>query len=270
MRKDITLGQYYPTGSLIHQLDPRVKMLAVFFYMFFLFFNDFAAAYVIHFVILTLVIQMTKIPLGKIIESLKAIWFLLLFSVFFTVFFTNGEDIIWEWGIVHISWQGVILAVKICVRIFMLILMSALLTLTTTPGDLADGLEKAFRPLNKVGVPVHEIAMMLTIALRFIPILMEEADRIMRAQKARGADFETGNFIQKAKKLVPIFIPLIVSAVKRSMDLAVAMEARCYRGGGGRTKMKPLRYGKLDKAVYVILAGYVVFMIMIYVMRNKF
>ena len=146
--------------------------------------------------------------------------------------------------------------------------MSTMLTLTTTPTDIADGIEKAFRPLNKIGVPIHEIAMMLTIALRFIPVLMEETDKIMRAQKARGADFESGSLIQRAKGLVPIFIPLIVSSVKRSMDLAMAMEARCYHGGQGRTKMKPLVYGRRDRIAYVVLLVYSIGMLVLKIVRG--
>lgn len=263
MLKDITLGQYYPTGSKVHKLDPRTKMFAVLIYMIFLFIQDSFVGYVIHFLLLAIIVSISKIPFKKITKGLRAIWFLLIFSVCFTVLFTDGEDMLFQYGILKISWQGIFLAVKICVRIFLLIFMSTMLTLTTAPTDLADGMEKSFRFLNKVGVPVHEIAMMMTIALRFIPILMEETEKIMRAQQARGADFETGNLIEKAKKLIPIFIPLIVSSVKRSMDLAMAMEARCYRGGEGRTKMKPLKYQKNDKIAYSLIFGYIVVMVLL-------
>lgn len=263
MLKDITLGQYYPAESKIHHLDARVKFLAVLCYMFFLFLNNSAVGYGINIAVLAAIIKMTKIPPKQMIKGLKSVLFLLLFSVFFTVFFTKGENMIFSIGIIHISWQGIFMAVKICLRIFLLILMSAILTLTTTPTDLADGMEKACAFLVKVKVPVHEIAMMITIALRFIPVLTEETDKIMRAQKARGADFESGGLIKKAKGLVPIFIPLIVSSVKRSSDLALAMEARCYRGGEGRTKMKPLVYKKSDKIAYLVMAGYAIIMIIV-------
>lgn len=263
MLKDITLGQYYPTESLIHRLDPRVKLLAVLCYTVFLFLNDSVFGYAVNIIVLAVIIKMTKVPLKKMIKGLKSILFLLLFSVFFTVFFTKGENTLFQWGIICISLQGILLAVKICLRIFLLIIMSTILTLSTTPTDIADGLEKSCRPLNRIKVPVHEIAMMITIALRFIPILMEETDKIMRAQKARGADFETGGFIDKAKSLIPIFIPLIVSSVKRSMDLAMAMEARCYRGGEGRTKMKPLVYKKADRTAYLFMFLYAVVMLII-------
>lgn len=258
MLKDITLGQYYPTESLIHQLDPRVKMLATVIYMVLLFLNDSVIGYVIQGVVLAVVIALTKIPFRQILRGIRMILFLLMFSVLFTLLFTKGEDMLFSFGIINISWQGIILSIKITVRLFMLVTMSTIMTLTTKPTDIADGLEKAFGFLNKIGVPVHEIAMMLTIALRFIPILMEETDKVIRAQKARGADFESGSFIQRAKSLIPIFVPLIVSSVKRAMDLAMAMEARCYRGGEGRTKMIPLRYKRMDVVAYLILAGYVV------------
>lgn len=261
MLKDITLGQYYPTGSLIHQLDARVKMFAVLSYMILLFLQDNVMGYLIHVILLGGIVLLSKIPMRKILQGLKAVWFLLLFSVIFTVLFTDGEDMLLHYGILKISWQGIFIALRICVRIFLLIFMSTMLTLTTSPTDLADALEKVFRPLSKIGVPVHEIAMMMTIALRFIPILMEETDKIMKAQQARGADFESGNVFQRAKKLVPIFIPLIVSSVKRSMDLAMAMEARCYSGGEGRTKMKPLIYQKRDKIAYALICVYIVLMV---------
>jgi energy-coupling factor transport system permease protein len=266
MLKDITWGQYYPAKSQIHKLDPRVKMFATVCYMLFLFANDFAAAYIINIVVLAVIVKMTNIPFGRMAKSLKAVFLLLLISVCFTILFTGGDNMIVHFGIIKISWQGILQAAKISLRLFLLIIMSTILTLTTMPTDLADGLEKAFRPLTKIGVPVHEIAMMITIALRFIPILMEETDKIMRAQKARGADFETGNFIQKAKKLIPIFIPLIVSAVRRSNDLAMAMEARCYRGGEGRTKMKPLIYQTHDKIAYGFIGIYTVLMLVLWVL----
>lgn len=261
--KDITLGQYYPAKSIIHLLDPRVKLLAVILYTCFLFFNDSVIGYAVNIIVLASMIRMTKVPFKQIVKGLKSILFLLLFSVFFTVLFTNGEHLLLHYGAIHISMEGILLAIKICIRIFLLIVMSTILTLSTTPTDIADGLEKSCRILNVIHVPVHEIAMMITIALRFIPILMEETDKIMRAQKARGADFDSGGFIEKAKKLVPIFIPLIVSSVRRSLDLAMAMEARCYRGGEGRTKMKPLVYQKRDKMAYLMMTVYVIVMIMI-------
>ena len=263
MLRDITLGQYYPADSLIHRLDPRVKLLATLCCMIFLFLNDFVSGYVLNVLILFVLVRLSRVPVRQLVKGLKSILFLLLLSIFFTVLFTSGEDIIFQMGVINITWQGIWLALKICIRIFLLIIMSTMLTLTTTPTDIADGIEKAFRPLNKIGVPIHEIAMMLTIALRFIPVLMEETDKIMRAQKARGADFERGSLIQRAKGLVPIFIPLIVSSVKRSMDLAMAMEARCYHGGQGRTKMKPLVYGRRDRIAYVVLLVYSIGMLVL-------
>lgn len=260
MLKDITLGQYYPTDSVIHRLDPRVKMFATIIYMIFLFLNDSIPGYAANILVLIVIVKTTRVPFKQMLKGIKSILFLLLFSVFFTMFFTEGETMLVDVGIIHISLEGIFLSIKIIIRIFLLIIMSTILTLSTTPTDIADGVEKSFRFLSKVGVPIHEIAMMLTIALRFIPILMDETDKIMRAQKARGADFESGSFINRAKNLVPIFIPLIVSSVKRSMDLAMAMEARCYRGGEGRTKMKPLIYKSKDKLAYLVIGIYAVIM----------
>ena len=230
-------------------------------YTIFLFWVDSLAGYVCNIIVLAIVTGLTRVPVKKIVKGIRSILFLLLFSIVFTVLFTKGDDVIFNYGILSITWQGIFLAVKICLRIFMLIMMSTILTLSTTPADLADGLEKSCHVLTKVHVPVHEIAMMITIALRFIPILMEETEKIIRAQKARGADFESGSFIQKAKKLVPIFIPLMISSMKRSTDLAMAMEARCYRGGEGRTKMKPLQYQGRDKWAYLCFILYAVWMI---------
>ena len=183
--KDITLGQYYPADSIIHRLDPRVKLLAVICYTLFLFINDTFISYLLNIAVLTGIVILTRVPFRQIVKGIKSILFLLLFSVVFTVLFTKGDDILFEYGIIVISMQGLLLAVKICIRIFLLIMMSTVLTLSTTPTDLADGLEKSCGFLTKIHVPVHEIAMMITIALRFIPILMEETDKIMKAQKAR-------------------------------------------------------------------------------------
>ncbi len=263
MFKDITLGQYYPTDSLIHRLDPRVKMMATILYMVILFINNSFVGYGIQAAALIAVVIMTKIPFKQILKGIRMILFLLLFSVIFTLLFTKGDDMLFSFGIINISLQGIMQATMISIRLFLLVTMSTLMTLTTKPTDLADGLEKAFGFLSKMGIPVHEIAMMLTIALRFIPILMEETDKIIRAQKARGADFETGSFIRRAKNLIPIFVPLIISSVKRATDLAMAMEARCYRGGEGRTKMIPLCYKTIDKMAYFVIAVYVAFCIAI-------
>ncbi len=181
---------------------------------------------------------------------------LMILTAFFNLFFTSSPNVVWEWKWLHITEEGIETAVKMILRLIYLILGTSLMTLTTTPNELTDGLEKALRPLQAVHVPVHEIAMMMAIALRFIPILIEETDKIMRAQMARGADFENGNLLRRAKAMVPLLVPLFISAFRRANDLAMAMEARCYRGGAGRTKMKPLRYAKRDYAAYLVLILY--------------
>lgn len=255
MLRDITIGQYYPAKSHVHALDPRVKLLGTMIFLISLFLNETVWGYLLATVFLAVCISMSKVPFKYIMKGLKAILFLLLFSVIFTVFFTDGK-ILFELGFIKITDQGLIRGAKVVVRLIYLIIGSSLMTLTTTPTDIADGLEKAFRPLNYIKVPVHDVAMMMSIAFRFIPILTEETDKIMKAQMARGADFETGGFMKKAKGMIPLIVPLVVSAVKRALDLATAMEARCYQGGNGRTKMKPLRYKRADYAAYLIFALY--------------
>ena len=205
--------------------------------------------YLLGTIALAAVIVLTKVPVRFILKGLKAIVILLLISVSFNLFLTPGRELVRFW-IFKITWEGIRLAGFMAVRLIYLVVGSSLMTLTTTPNQLTDGLEKSLGFLKKVGVPVHEVSMMMSIALRFIPILIEETDKIMKAQMARGADFESGNLIQKAKSMVPLLVPLFVSAFRRATDLAMAMEARCYRGGEGRTKMKPLKYAKRDHMVY--------------------
>ena len=205
---------------------------------------------------LAMVIKLSKVPFHFMIKGMKSIVFLLSITVIFNLFLTPGQPIFRLWKLT-VTQEGVRLAVLLSIRLGFLIIGSSVMTLTTTPNQLTDGLEKMLKPLNKVKVPVHEIAMMMSIALRFIPILLEETDKIMKAQQARGADFESGNIIQRAKAMIPILVPLFVSAFRRAYDLAMAMEARCYRGGEGRTKMKPLRYKGRDRAAYVMIAVYV-------------
>ncbi len=262
MSREIIFGQYEATDSVLHRLDPRVKLLGVLLYSALIFFCSHVLTFTFSGVMLLLLIALSGVSVGKLAKSLRPVLAILLVSVSFTVLFTGGNQILFRWGIIQISVQGLLLAAKISVRIFLLILMSELLTLTTRPTDIADGLEKACHFLTKAGVPVHEIAMMLTIALRFIPVLSGESDKLIRAQRARGADFESCGLIEKGKKLLPLFIPLVVSAVRRSVDLANAMEARCYRGGAGRTKMKPLHYEKRDYAAYGVLMMYAAVMIL--------
>ena len=254
MFKDITIGQYYPADSLIHKLDPRVKFVGTLIYIISLFvFHTWG--YVLGTVFLFAVIHLSKVPFSFMVRGLKAIWVLLIFTMVLNLFLTQGT-VIWQFGILHITREGISTAAKMGIRLVYLIIGCSIMTLTTTPNKLTDAMESLFRPLRKVHVPVHEIAMMMSIALRFIPILMEETDKIKKAQMARGADFESGNVIQRVKAMVPILVPLFVSAFRRANDLALAMEARCYHGGDGRTQMRPLVYQFRDYAAYAVLFAY--------------
>lgn len=255
MIKDITIGQYYEVDSKIHSLDPRVKLIGTFLFLISLFIFDNVAALIVITIYLVSVIKLSKVPFKYMIKGMKAIAFLLLITVFFNLFLTGGDPI-FEIGPVKISESGLKIAAMTAIRLTYLILGSSLMTLTTTPNQLTDALEALLKPLRVIRFPVHEIAMMMSIALRFIPILVEETDKIMKAQMARGADFETGGLIKKAKAMVPLLVPLFVSAFRRANDLAMAMEARGYRGGEGRTKFKPLRYKKSDWIAYVIMWSY--------------
>ncbi len=249
MLRDITLGQYYPVDSLLHRLDPRTKLFGTLVYIVSLFIADNLWAYLAATIFLITAIKLSNVPVKFMVRGLKSIVFLLLISVSFNLFLTPGTPI-FKIGFLQMTWEGLRFAAFMAIRLVYLVMGSTILTLTTTPNQLTDGLEKSLGFLKKVGVPVHEVSMMMSIALRFIPILIEETDKIMKAQMARGADFESGNLIQKAKSMVPLLVPLFVSAFRRATDLAMAMEARCYRGGEGRTKMKPLKYAKRDRMVY--------------------
>ena len=251
--RDITIGQYYQTDSIVHRLDPRVKLFWTIMYIIGLFVAGNIAGYILSTIFLISAVVLSRIPFKRMIGGVKAIMFVLIFSSVFTVLFTEGKHVIGEVWIFTISVEGILKAIEMTYRLMLLLLGSSVMTLTTTPTDIADGMEKAFSPLNKIKIPVHEMAMMISIAFRFIPILMEETDKIMKAQKARGADFETGGIIKKAKGMIPLLIPLLISAIKRAMELANAMEARCYRGGEGRTKMKPLKYKKADYVAYAVI-----------------
>ncbi len=252
MIRDITIGQYYPTDSLLHKLDPRVKLVGTIVYIISLFVIDSYIGYVIAAVALFAVIKLSKVPVKFILRGLKPIIAILLFTLIFNLLFTQGDSV-FKFGIINITKQGITMSVTMAIRLILLIMGSSLMTFTTTPNHLTDGLESLLSPLKKVKAPVHEISMMMSIALRFIPILMEETDKIMKAQTARGADFESGGLMKKAKGLIPLLVPLFVSAFRRANDLAMAMEARCYRGGEGRTKMKPLKYRGSDIFSYLVL-----------------
>lgn len=255
MLRDITIGQYYPVESRIHRLDPRVKIVAVLVYLISLFLFQGFGGYLVVTVFLGMAIFMSHVPLSFMSKGLKPVLFLICFTAFYHVFFTKG-DIAFEWRFITVTWQGLKGGAFMVLRLMYLVVGSSLLTYTTTPGKLTDGLESLMKPLAKLKVPVHDLAMMMSLALRFIPILLEEANRIIKAQSARGADFEEGNIAVRIRTMVSILVPLLVSATRRSYDLALAMEARCYHGGEGRTKMKPLHYELGDTRVYVFLVLY--------------
>lgn len=257
MLRDITLGQYYQTESVIHRLDPRVKLAGTLLFIISLFFFRNFIGYLVAALFLALVIGLSHVPFRFMVKGMRAVVFLLLITVVFNLFLTPGEALVSIWKLT-ITKEGLATAVTMAVRLTMLIIGSSIMTLTTTPNNLTDGLEKGLRPLKLFKVPVHEVAMMMSIALRFIPILLEETDKIMKAQIARGADFESGNLIRRAKALVPLLVPLFISAFRRANDLAMAMEARCYRGGDGRTKMKPLIYKRRDGIAYLCILVYLV------------
>lgn len=257
MVRDITIGQYYPAESRIHRLDPRVKIVCTLFFLISLFIQNSLLGYVVATLFLGTVIHLSKVPLKYIVKGLKPVVILLLFTVVMNLFLTRGGDTLVHFWIFTITESGLRTSVFMAVRLMYLVAGSSIMTFTTTPNSLTDGIEKLLHPLNKVHVPVHEVAMMMSIALRFIPILLEETDKIMKAQIARGADFESGNMLQRAKAMIPILVPLFVSAFRHANDLAMAMEARCYHGGEGRTKMKPLRYVSRDRVAYAIVILYV-------------
>ena len=262
MLRDITLGQYYPADSIIHKLDPRTKLFATLLFIISVFSFDGIVGFIVMTAFLFGVIALSKVPLSFMLRGLKAIMILLVIAGLFNLFLTPGQ-VLWSIWKIHITREGLRNAVLMTIRMVYLIMGSSVMTLTTTPNQLTDGLEKALKPLQKINVPVHEIAMMMSIALRFIPILIEETDKIMKAQMARGADFETGGLVKKAKNMVPLLVALFVSAFRRANDLALAMEARCYVGGEGRTKMMPLVYHKVDRLAYVVVIAYFVLLMVI-------
>ncbi len=250
MLKDITLGQFFPGTSFIHRLDPRTKLVMLIVYIVALFVATSWISYSVMLAFLLSCIAISKIPPKSIIRGMKPMVLILIFTAVLNIFMTKGETVWFRWHFIQITREGVFRAVFMAARILMLVTGTFLLTYTTSPIALTDGLESLLSPLKKIKLPVHELAMMMCIALRFIPTLIEETDKIMSAQKARGADFETGSLIQRVKALVPILVPLFISAFRRADELATAMECRCYHGGEGRTKMKILRYSRLDFEAY--------------------
>ena len=253
--KDITLGQYFPGNSVVHRLDPRTKLIAVVLYIVSLFLANFFVSYAIMLALLITSIKLSKVPAKAIVGGMKPIVFLAVFTAILNLFYTPGETVLFSVWVLTITLEGVFSAFFMVVRILMLIAGTFLLTYTTSPILLTDGLEALMNPLKKIKVPVHELSMMMSIALRFIPTLIEETDKIMSAQRARGADFENGNLIQRAKAMIPLLVPLFISSFRRADELAVAMECRCYHGGEGRTRLRQLKYQSNDRMTIILFVG---------------
>ncbi len=265
MLKDITLGQFFPGNTVVHRLDPRTKLLAVVFYVVALFNAKSLVSYAVMAGVLIACIAVSKVQMKALTRGLKPIYFIIILTAVMNLFFTGGTPLGEGWLLSHITQEGVRTAIFMVLRIIMLIMGTFLVTYTTSPISLTDGLEHLLQPLKKIHLPVHELAMMMSIALRFIPTLIEETDKIMSAQKARGADFESGNLLQRAKAMVPILVPLFISAFRRADELATAMECRCYHGGEGRTALHVLRFERED---YVTLALFVVLTAGIFVLKH--
>ena len=257
MLSNISIGQYFPSDSWVHKLDPRTKILITMVFVIAIFMAKSLASYclVIAFVVLSIILS--KLPLKLLWGAIKPLWIIIVFTMGIHIFTTPGIPIV-TYSFINIAEEGVTMGAQMGVRLLCLILFSSLLTFTTSPIRLTDGVESLLKPFRRIGVPAHELAMMMTIALRFIPTLLEETDRIMKAQTSRGADFESGNILARIKNMVPLLVPLFISAFRRADDLAIAMEARCYRGGEGRTRMKALAYGTQD----LVAAGFVAILVL--------
>lgn len=253
MLKDITIGQYVKGDSILHRLDPRTKIFGMLAIMVALFFVNNWIGLLYAAVVVFAVLFASQVPLKFYIRGVKPLRWILLFTAAIQIFLTPGE-IIWQWGILHITAEGVRLAIFMCVRLVLLVMTTSVLTLTTTPIVLTDAVENLLSPFKRIGVPAHELAMMMTIALRFIPLLADETEKIMAAQKARGAAFDEGGLMDRARALLPILVPLFLSAINRASELAMAMEARCYHGGEGRTRLHELHYENRDRVAGIIVA----------------
>lgn len=263
MIKDITIGQYYPGNSILHRSDPRSKLLLTFAFMIVVFLINSYLGFLSTALFMVIAIVLSGVPLKYTLKGLKPVLFIIVFAAVINIFTTPGTAV-FKLGFIRITYEGLDQTAKMALRLTLLIMGASLLTLTTTPILLTDGMEKLMAPLKKIRFPAHEIAMMMTIALRFIPTLLEETDKIMKAQAARGADFDTGNIIQRAKSFVPVLVPLFISAFRRADELATAMEARCYRGSEGRTRMKQLKFTKSD---FGIMSATLLFMTCILVLQ---
>ena len=266
---EFTIGQYYPENSIIHRLDPRVKLFGTLVFIVMLFVVNNFIGFGLMALYLFVVVKMSRIPFRKVIKGVRGIIILLIISALLNIFFTPGKHEVAHWWIFTITSEGLVRSAYLVVRLVLLVLSTSVMTLTTKPNDLSDGLEKALGFLKVIRVPVHEIAMIMSLALRFIPTLMEETERIKKAQMARGADFESGNMLKRAKSLIPILIPLFVSSIKRAVNLAQAMEARCYNGGN-RTKLHPLKYKKRDAMSYIFCGVIIASVIVVNVVVVKF
>ena len=253
MIRDITLGQYYPEQSVIHRLDARTKILGTLLYIIEIFLVNSFAGFGLVILALGVLIGISRVPVRFIFKGLKAVVFIILLTFVLNLFMFDGT-VLWHWKFLTITYEGLYRSCFMALRLILLIIGTSMLTLTTKPMELTDGLEKLLKPFNRFGLPSHEIALMMSIALRFIPTLLEETDKIMKAQQARGADFESGNLIQRVKNMIPILIPLFVGSFRIAQDLALAMEARCYHGGVGRTRMKEIVFSRRDGVVGVLLA----------------
>lgn len=253
MIRDITLGQYYPEQSVIHRLDARTKILGTLLYIIEVFLVNSFAGFGLVILVLGILIAISRVPVRFIFKGLKAVVFIILLTFVLNLFMFDGT-VLWHWKFLTITYEGLYRSCFMALRLILLIIGTSMLTLTTKPMELTDGLEKLLKPFNRLGLPSHEIALMMSIALRFIPTLLEETDKIMKAQQARGADFESGNLMQRVKNMIPILIPLFVGSFRIAQDLALAMEARCYHGGVGRTRMKEIVFSRRDGVAGVLLA----------------
>ena len=257
MLSNITMGQYYPTDSIVHRLDPRVKILLTIAFIVGIFLVHSLWGYALALVFVYFMARLSHVPFKMLMRGLRPLRFILVLTFVLNLFFSGDGTILWQWSFITITHEGLSRAVHYCLRLLFLVIGTSLLTLTTSPVSLSDGLELLLSPLKVIRFPAHELAMMMTIALRFIPTLLEEADKIMKAQMARGADFESGNLLARAKAMVPLLVPLFVSAFRRAGDLAMAMESRCYRGGEGRTRLRVLKLTRADLYASLVMAAFV-------------
>ena len=253
MLNDITLGQYFPINSILHRLDPRTKILLLIAFIAMIFIVTAPVGYALLLGFTVFIMLLSKVPVKLYVKSLKPIWFIVLFTAVLNIFLTSGTYIC-QWGFLKISREGIVLAVRMAVRLVMLIAASSVLTYTTSPIELTDGIERLLSPFARLGLPAHDLAMMMSIAIRFIPTLIEETDKIIKAQQARGASFDTGSLLARARAMIPMLVPLFISAFRRADELAVAMESRCYHGGAGRTRLKQISFKKNDAYAAAVFA----------------